>query len=205
MTVTSRTTTVTWRARWVLPVSLASVLTGVLSSGAMVWTASEAAFSATTTNPVNAWTAGIVTLTDDDSGAATFTATGLKLGNTGTKCIKVTYGGNIASGDVKIYSAAPTGTLGGYLTMTVEMGPVAGSGSFTDCTGFTVSATPINAVLLSTVGTKTDYSTGYSTGWSPTAGQARVFRFTYTLSSATPDSQQGATCTMPFTWETQAT
>jgi hypothetical protein len=193
------------RRNWALPVAVTAVLSGVLSSGVMVWRASEAAFTATTVNPASSWTAGTVTLTDDDSTTALFTATGLKPGSTGTKCIKVTYGGNITSGDVKLYAAAPTGTLGTYIDMTIEMGPVAGAGTFADCTGFTVSSTPVNAVALSTVGTKTNYSNGYSTGWSPTAGQARVFRFTYTLQSGTPDGQQGAACTIPFTWETQTT
>jgi hypothetical protein len=190
------------RRGWALPVAVVAVLAGILSSGVMVWNASEAAFTATTANPTNSWTAGSVSLTDDDSGTAMFTATGLKPGSTATKCIKLTYGGNIASGDVKIYAAAPTGTLGGYINMTVEVGSV---GTFAACGAFVAASTPINNVLLSTIGTKTDYSTGYSTGWSPAVSDTKVFRFTYTLSAATPDAQQGATCTIPFTWETQTT
>jgi hypothetical protein len=134
-----------------------------------------------------------------------FNSVDLKPGATGTKCIKVTYAGNVASGDVKIYSAPDAGSFDDHLTMTVEMGPVAGAGTFATCTGFTTSSTPINAVVLSTVGTKVNYANGYSTGWSPTVGQARVFRFTYTVSASTPTTQQGATCSMPFTWETQST
>jgi hypothetical protein len=178
-------------------------ISGIPASGIIVWQASEAAFSGTNANPSNSWAAGSVTLTDDDGGTAMFTASGLIPGSTGSKCIKVTYGGNVSSGDVRIYSAAPTGALGGFITMTVEMGPVAGSGTFSSCAGFAMAATPVNNVLLSTIGTKADYSAGYSTGWNPSASQSRVFRFTYTVSGSLPDSQQGATCTIPFTWETQ--
>ncbi len=194
------------RRSWGMPVAVTAVLSGILSSGVLVWHASEAAFSGTTANPSNSWSAGQVALTDDDGGStALFTATGLKPGSTGTKCIKVTYTG-IPSGDVRIRSAADAATtLDDYITLTVEMSAVAGAGTFADCTGFSAASTPINAVTLTTVGTKNTYADGYTTGWSPTTGQARVFRFTYTVSASTPDAQQGATCTMPFTWETQTT
>ncbi len=190
------------RRGWTVTVVVTAVLSGVLGSGAMVWNASQAAFTATTANPTNSWTAGSVTLSDDDGSTAMFTATGLKPGSTGTKCIKVTYDGNIASGLVKLYAAAPTGTLGGYINMTVEVGS---GGTYADCTGFTPGTTIINSQLLTAVGASTNYSNGVSSGWSPAVGENRTFRFTYTLSAATPDGQQGAACTMPFTWETQTT
>src|SRR3712207_7319239 len=46
-------------------------------------------------------------LSDDDSGSAMFTATGLKPGSTGTKCIQVTYGGSLAAA-VKLYVSSST-------------------------------------------------------------------------------------------------
>jgi hypothetical protein len=187
---------------WALLAAAVAVVSGIVGSGFMVWTASEAAFSATTVNPMSSWTAGTVSLTDDDAGTAVFTAVGLRPGTTASKCTRVTYGGDISSGDVKIYSAAPTGTLGTYVTMTVEVGTV---GAFAGCGAFSASSTAINGIALATVGTKTNYSTGYSSGWSPAAGESRVFKFTYTLSASTPDAQQGTACTMPFTWETQTT
>jgi hypothetical protein len=176
------------------------VLVGMFGSGLTVWVASHAAFTGSSASPGNAWAAGQVVLSDDDSNSALFTATGLKPGMTGTKCIAVTYGGTVASGDVRIYGTNSTGTLSPYITMTIEMGSV---GSFAGCGSFTASSTPVNSVAVSTIGTKTTYATGYSTGWSPAAGASRVFRFTYAMSASTPDSQESATCALSFTWETQ--
>ena len=47
----------------------------ILLSGAMIGTASYAAFSATTSSPTSNWAAGTVALSDDDSATALFTAT----------------------------------------------------------------------------------------------------------------------------------
>jgi hypothetical protein len=187
--------------RWMAAVAVFAVLTGMLSSGYLVWFASEAAFRGTTTNPTNTWTAAQISMTDDDGGATLFSATALRPGSTGQKCIKVTYDGTITSGEVRIYSAAPSGTLAPHINLTVEVGTV---GTFATCGAFAPASTPINNVPLSTVGTKTGYITGYPTSWSPPAGDFRVFRFTYTVSTSIPDSMQGAACALPFTWETQA-
>jgi hypothetical protein len=73
--------------------------------------------------------------------------------------------------------------------MTVEVGTV---GAFAGCGAFSASSTAINGIALATVGTKTNYSTGYSSGWSPAAGESRVFKFTYTLSASTPDARRPA-------------
>ena len=70
----------------------------VLASGGLVWQSSYSAFSATTSNPTNNWSAGTVALSDDDSNTAMFTASNLKPGATGTKCIAVTSTGSRASG-----------------------------------------------------------------------------------------------------------
>lgn len=186
---------------WAVLVAVTALATGMLSGSALMWRATHAAFNGAAGNPASAWSAGRVSLTDDDGGSALFTATGLKPGSTGQKCINVTYGGTVAAGDVRIYGATPTGTLGAYLAITVELGT---TGAFANCGAFSASSTPINDVALSTVGTKANYSTGYSTGWSPAVGESRVFRFTYTMSSSIPDSQESATASMPFTWEAQA-
>src|SRR6478609_1530200 len=55
-----------------------------------VFAASHAAFSATTTNPSNSWSAGQVSLSDDDGNTAMFTVTNAKPSDTGSKCIVVT-------------------------------------------------------------------------------------------------------------------
>jgi hypothetical protein len=75
----------------------AAVPLAVVASGAMVWQSSYSAFSATTASPTNNWSAGTVALSDDDSNTAMFTASNLKPGATGVKCIAVTSTGSLAS------------------------------------------------------------------------------------------------------------
>jgi hypothetical protein len=67
-----------------------SVPAALVLSSALVWHASYSAFSATADNPTSNWAAGTVALADDDSSTALFSATNLKPGSTGTKCIVVT-------------------------------------------------------------------------------------------------------------------
>ena len=105
----------------------------------MVWQSSYSAFSATTASPTNNWTAGTVALSDDDSNTAMFTATNLKPGATGTKCIAVTSTGSLAS-TVKLYgtSYATTNALADNINLKVEEGTGATTAS---CTGFTGAST----------------------------------------------------------------
>lgn len=183
---------------WLIPTAIVTVLAGVLTSGAMVWSASNAAFSGTTVNPANSWSAGSVSLTDDDSGTAMFTATGLTPASTAlTKCIVVTYGGSV-SAPVRLYGAAPGGTgLGTYLNLDIEIGT---GGTFADCTGFAGASIYSGTVAL--FAAKTNYATGVVTTWTPTtAAQTRVFKFT--VSVIDNNTANGLTCTMPFTWEAQ--
>jgi hypothetical protein len=193
-------------------IMVTAAVIGVSGSAALVTTASEAAFSGVTTNPSNAWGAGRVTLGDDDGGNSPTTGTAMFDNVTGirpsattsaatTKCIVVSYGGNIAAGPVKLYGAAVSGTLGPSLLMTVEVGT---GGSYSSCTGFS-GATLVTDVALSTFGaTYTDYTNGLSSGWSPAVGESRTFRISYRLSTAASDAMQAATCAMPFTWEVRS-
>ena len=73
-------------------------IVGVIGSSAMVWQASNAAFTATTNDGVNSFAAGTVALSDNDLGTALFSATNLKPGSTGQACIRVTYSGTLAAG-----------------------------------------------------------------------------------------------------------
>jgi hypothetical protein len=184
---------------WLVPTAMVAVLAGVLGSGAMVWSASNAAFSGTTVNPANSWSAGTVSLTDDDSGTAMFTATGLTPASAAlTKCIVVTYGGSVAA-PVKLYGAAPGGTgLGTYLNLDIEIGTV---GTFASCGAF-AGASIYSGTVATFAAAHTNYGNGVATTWTPTAAaQAKVFKFT--VSVVDNNSANGLTCTMPFTWEAQ--
>jgi hypothetical protein len=183
-------------AKWaVVPAAL-------LVSGLAVSQASYSAFTSKTENPGNNWSAGTVKL-DNDASTALFTAGNLKPGSTGAKCITVTSSGSLASA-VKLYATTPTTTkaLSTYIDLTV----VQGTGAGADCTTFAPLAT--GSAVYS--GTLADFGTvaGFATGkgdWTPAGGAAetRVFKIVYTLNSAAPDTTQGGTASVGFTWEAQ--
>ena len=177
------------------------VLLGLLGSAVLIWSSTQAAFSGTTGNSGNSWTAGSVSLSDDDSGSALFSVTGLKPGSTGSKCIEVTYTGNIAS-SVKLYTTALsyTGALGTYLDFTVELGT---GGTYADCTGFSAEATLHSTTLAAFASGYTNYGNGVGS-WTPSSnGQKKTYKFTYTLQDN--DSAEGASAGIGFTWESQST
>jgi hypothetical protein len=178
------------------------VSTGMCAASLLVWQTSKAAFNSSTSNAANSWTAGTVALSDDDSSAAMFSATGLVPGSTATKCISVTYGGDVTS-SVKLYGASPTTTnaLSSWLDMTIEIGA---GGSFGSCTAFTPASTIFTGTLNTFGATKTAFGSGLGT-WAPTAsGQTKEYRFTWTLNSAAPNSVMGGTAGISFVWESQA-
>ena len=185
--------------------AVTSVVAGLVGSATLVWHASYSAFTSTTTNPGNSWSAGSVVLTDDDSGSAMFTPTGMKPGSTGTHCIAVTSTGNLAS-TVKLYGAtySTTNSLATYLDVTVTQGT---GGTFASCTGFTPlgsGSSVYSGTLAAFAAASTNFATGQGS-WAPTGSgsDTRVFQFVYTLQSATPNSAQGGTAAIGFTWEAQ--
>ena len=196
----TRPTTHTARiAAWTaIPVAL-------LVSAGLVSTASHAAFSAQASNPTSNWEAGTVSLTDDDGATALFTASGLKPGASGSKCIAVTSSGSLPS-TVKLYGtgAASTNGLASYLTLTVTQGA---GGSFGTCTGFTPLATG-SSVYSGTLDAFGSSATSFATGlgsWAPTGtgSETRVFKVDYSFSSAAPNSTQAGTASIGLTWEAQ--
>jgi hypothetical protein len=186
-------------------VGVASGVAGVVASAAVVWHASYSAFSATTANPTNNWSAGSVALSDDDSNAAMFSATNLKPAATGTHCIAVTSSGSLPSA-VELYgtNAATTNGLSSYINLTITQGTGGGFGS---CTGFSPlgsGASVYSGTLAGFGGSATSYATGVG-NWAPTGSgsETRVFQFQYTVSASAPNSVQGGTAALGFTWEAQ--
>ena len=193
------------RRRSTRAITLGAVATGLVASGALVWGASYSAFSATTSNGSNNWSAGTVALTDDGNNTAMFNATNLKPGSTDSKCIAVTSSGSVASA-VKLYGTGATTTkaLSSSLNLTVVQGT---GGNYGSCTGFTPlsSGSAVYTGTLASFGTAaTNYSTGLGT-WAPTgtASETRVYKITYGLDTSTPNSVQGGTASIGFTWEAQ--
>lgn len=177
-----------------------------LLSASVVGIASYSAFSATTVNPTNNWTAGALQLTDDDTSTAMFNATGLAPGATGERCIVVTSNSTLAS-TVKLYGTTPatTNALSSSINLVVTAGT---GGSFAgSCTGFTPLGTGsgvFTGTLASFGTTATNYATGLGS-WVPGTGtQSRTYRFVYTLDAAAPNTTQGGTASIGFTWEAQS-
>ncbi len=116
-------------------VSLIAVPVALAASGLVVAQSSYSAYSATTVNPTSNWATGTVVLADDDANAAAFTATNLKPGSTGSRCIVVSSTGSLPS-TVKVYGtgATTTNALAANINLTITQGT---GGSFGSCTGYT--------------------------------------------------------------------
>jgi hypothetical protein len=203
-------------------IAMAAVLAGLIGSGALIANASFSAFSSTTSNAGNNWSAGTVTLTDDDTGYSMFststTAHGeansanMKPGQSVVSCVKVTYSGNLAS-TVKLYATSVTDNVGvstgmvAYLHVKVEEGTAGAFGSA--CTGFAGASTiwggTNNAAdLISAF--PTTYAAGQASGLASwTNGSLRAYRFTMTVDSSAPDTSQGASASATFNWQAQNT
>lgn len=187
-----------------------SVVVGLLGSGAMVWQTSQAAFSATTANGANNWNSGSVAIADDDSNGVMFNVSDIKPGDTGERCIVVTYNGSLAA-SVKLFGVTSNNTtLANYVNLTVQRGTgstYAGSAGGT-CTGFTSSSTVFATNTLVNFGTThSAFGSGAGT-WTPTAGspgQTTVYRFQWELPSGVADAAQNKSATATFTWEAQNT
>jgi hypothetical protein len=169
----------------------------------LVVTSSRAAFVAQNDNTGNQLTAATVTLTDDDSGTAMFAdVQNVVPGTPYVRCIDVTYAGTTDPLPVKLYAAGtPTGTLAGYLDLTVEMGTRTDT-AFGTCGGFSSSGTLYTGGTLAAFGsTHGTYAAGRTT-WDPAVGTSvRTFRFTLGVQSNA--LAQGQTTTFGFSWETR--
>ncbi|SDU97282.1 hypothetical protein SAMN04488544_2810 [Microlunatus sagamiharensis] len=190
-------------------VSLIAVPVALAASGLVVAQSSYSAYSATTANPTSNWATGTVALSDDDNNTAAFTASNLKPGSTGSRCIVVSSTGSLPSA-VKLYGtgAATTKALASDINLTITQGT---GGSFGDCTGYT--PLPKNSAVYS--GTLAGFSsaaTNFSNGlgaWNTTGAgtvanpETRTYQLTYSVRTETTNDTQGGTAAVGFTWEAQ--
>lgn len=191
-------------------IGLAAVPVAILLAGSMVWQASDAAFTANTRNSGNSWSTGQVALTDDDLGAAAFTAENLVPGQTGQKCIVVTSNATVP-GEVRAYmqnlSKSAVG-LESHITLQVERGT---GGSFNNCTGFTPVPGGLPAATLTYLEANNhDYATG-GAAWETagTVGEKSTYRGTWTfdpsgLTQTQLDALQGSRTSVDIVWELQS-
>src|SRR5712691_2362219 len=88
---------------------LTLVALGLMST--LVGIGTFSAFSSTTSNSNNQFASGAVILSDNDAGAAMYSVSGKKPGDSVQACITLTYTGTLAA-DVKLYTASAIGALG---------------------------------------------------------------------------------------------
>ncbi len=105
---------------------------------------------------------------------------------------------------MKLYGTgySTTNGLGSSITLSVTQGT---GGSFGSCTGFTplgTGATLYSGTLAAF--SASNFATGLGT-WTPTgtAGETRTFQMTYTVDTNAPNSTQGGSAAIGFTWEAQ--
>jgi len=171
------------------------------------------AFSAETTNDGNEFSAGTVSITDNDAGGFLYQVTDAAPGQSNPAneaCISVEYTGSSSAG---VHLFTPTGALATadlspYVNLEVTSGTQAAP-SFKSCTGFTPTsaAGDVFSGTLASFGTShTDYASGIAlNNPSGTAtwenGDAVVYRFRATLSASAPNTAQGdSTGAHSFTW-----
>ncbi len=183
-----------------LSILVIGILGGAISFGVL------AAFSATTQNSGNEITAGTVKVTDNDNGLALYNVTGLKPGDSLSRCIQVTYQGTLPS-SLRLYSAGTPGPLASYIDLTITQGTQT-TPSFPGCGGFAAEAGgPLFSGTLEQFElNRTGFASGIAmpppSGTSWAQGATRVVRVDASLSASAPDSAQGASSGVhSFIWE----
>jgi hypothetical protein len=185
-------------------IALSALFVGVLGSFAALGV--YGAFTATTQSAGNEITSGTVEFTDNDSGSALYNATGMRPGESLSRCIKTTYAGSLPA-LVHLYSPSTAGPLAQYIELTITQGTQPTS-TFPSCTGFAPDATGVifTGTLQSFEQTRNSYAVGVATvpvgksSWS--TGEALVYRFQATLQATAPDSSQGwSSGVHSFVWE----
>lgn len=162
-------------------------LVAILIVGFMVFQVTSAAFTDTTSNTGNSWTAGEVAITDDAAGVAIFDATGLVPGWSQSQDIVVSNGSSVAT-DVAFFAEGLSGELAPYLNVEISVGEdTLYSGAMADL------ATAHSA-----------FENGSRTG-APASGSDA----TYTIAVSFPDVEgvnaaQGTGATIDFVWEARS-
>lgn len=182
-------------------------MAGLAVASSALYAASDAAFTASTTNGVNTFAAGTLALGDNDAGNVLFDLPQIVPGDTLTRCIRIVYNGDVTTSHVRLFASSGSATLGldGYLDITVTAGSTPGTPAFPDCTGFVPSATVFATDTLNVFRTNVASFAAGVGDWVPSgAGQSRDYMFTYAFQSGAPSNLMGASATVTFTWESQA-
>ncbi|MCX4793671.1 hypothetical protein OG497_05810 [Streptomyces sp. NBC_01242] len=113
----------------VVPVPL-----GLLLSGALVWGATNADWSGTSSNSGNTWESGSLGLAND-SKVPMFRIDNMRPGDTGSNCIRIKSNAGFPTA-LKLYSNSPNwpSNFQSFINLKIEVGS---GGTFGDCNGFT--------------------------------------------------------------------
>jgi hypothetical protein len=179
--------------------AVGAVLAGIVASSVLVLQASYAVFSSTTQNGPSTLSAGTVTITDDDTGNAIFSATGTKPGSTAMSCINVSYAGTLAA-NVRLYATSPTGTLGPFVTFSIAEGTSATGGASLSCSNFSPTSTLFSGTMSNFASAKTNFGNGLST-WAPSGSATRSYRITWTIQD--DNNAAGLSGGVTLAWESQ--
>jgi hypothetical protein len=164
----------------------------------------DARFTDTTSNTGNTVGAGTVALSSTvTTGGQLFTVTNAIPGSTAFTCVITTYTGTLPA-TVRMYIPAPAGALAAYMVFRVQ----SGTGSNTDCSDFTATATPYNSTgmrastqtLANFASTASTWSTGVGS-WSVTTNATKTWRLEWIIQS--DDAAQGQSATFTARWEAQ--
>ena len=208
----------------------AALAAAMLITGGMVYNASYAAFSATTTNPGNTWSTGTIAITNDQNAAAVFNLTTVKPDTTtstlnppgtgaftasnansgGSACIKVTYTGT-STADIKLYATLTnTGTDGGlgqFLLFDIDTGTNTAPGADPTCATYT-STTYLHGTATNTNVYLNAVPTTYGTalaGWNAaTNNTSKWYRLSWLLPASVANTAQNEQVQATFTWEARS-
>lgn len=182
----------------VLVVGLAGILVGF---------GTFSAFSSTTSNSGNNFSAGTVQIDDNDAAGVMYNVTNKKPLDSVQSCIKVTYTGSLDA-DVKLYASA-IAAVGQYIDLTVT--PGTGNVAFgSTCTNFTPAAggAIYTGTLKNFADTYNNWGTGLATNPSGATkwvtNDAVVYKFVLTLqdnNGANGGTSALSTGNHSFTWE----
>jgi hypothetical protein len=179
----------------------------VMVGGVLVWEPPSWAFTGSAESPNYSLASDSVSLHDDDSGTAMFSATNLRPGSSDVRCIVVSAPASLAS-SVKLYARdyRTTNGLGESLNMVIDEGTgghfgTSGQGS---CNGFTSGGHAFRGTLAAFATSKTSFASGVG-GWAPSGSVpvSKTYRFSFNLDSATPNEVQAGTAAIGLTWEQQ--
>ncbi|HLE39352.1 MAG TPA: hypothetical protein VJA44_06840 [Acidimicrobiia bacterium] len=181
-------------------IRMSAAVLAVLAAFLVAFQATNAAFSSQTANTANAFAAGTVVLSDNDSGVAMFATSNMAPADTATGCIEVTYSGSL-NANVRLFGAVAGGTgLEAYLDLEIDRG----SGT---CAVFGTATAVWDNATDGDLGVFLAGATNFATGrdnWAPTGGAPNdtvPYRFTVTLQNN--NAAQGGSATIDFTWEAQ--